>query len=321
MYKKGGLRMISVLQIILIIVGLFLLIKGAEWFVDGASGIAEALHIPNLIIGLTIVAIGTSAPEAAVSITGMMSDNSSIAVGNVLGSNIFNALFVLGISGMIGVLVVSRSTLLFEVPYMLLVTGLFVFLAFEDGKLTFTDSMFLWGAFLVYIVYLIVRGVQAGEHKMTESREKKSLVRHITWVMVGLVIIFASSEMIVQAAEILAKSVGLSERLIALTVVSLGTSMPELMTSVVAAKKGKADIAIGNVIGSNIFNLLFIMGTIGLFKPLVVESAFVPDLFVALGAGALVWFCMLPKKRLNKVTGTLLLVCYVVYVIIRSAGM
>ena len=135
--------MISVLQIILIIVGLFLLIKGAEWFVDGASGIAEALHIPNLIIGLTIVAIGTSAPEAAVSIMGMMSDNSAIAVGNVLGSNIFNALFVLGISGMIGVLVVSRSTLLLEVPYMMFVTGLFVFLQAQFATLQYSplDSM------------------------------------------------------------------------------------------------------------------------------------------------------------------------------------
>lgn len=324
--------MISLLQIILIMISLFLLTKAANWFVDGAAGIAETLRIPHLVIGLTIVAMGTSTPEAAVSIMGALRNNASIAIGNVLGSNIINSLLILGICGIVGVLSVGISTRWVELPYMVVVTILFAVLAINGYCVTFIDGLILWGAFVLYIVYLICRGRAEGmngseKNEELESviisesvRKKKSFLYYLFLCIVGLLFIFASSEMIVSAAEILAKAVGLSERLIALTVVSLGTSLPELFTSITAVRKGKSEFVLGTIIGSNIFNLLFVMGITTIIKPVQVEVAFVADLVVALAAGVILWLFVLPKKQLNRVNGSILLICYVAYVIFRSAG-
>lgn len=324
--------MISLLQIILIMISLFLLTKGANWFVDGAAGIAETLRIPHLVIGLTIVAMGTSAPEAAVSIMGALSNNPSIAIGNVLGSNIINSLLILGVCGIVGVLSVGKSTRWVEIPYMLAVTILFIVLSIKGYCVTFIDGLILWGAFLLYIGYLIYRGKADGIQKLEKKeeskiapvsqqvREKKSFLHYFFLCLIGLLFIFASSEMIVSAAEILAKAVGLSERLIALTVVSLGTSLPELFTSITAVRKGKAEFVLGTIIGSNIFNVLFVAGTTAIIRPIQVEAAFVADFVVVLAAGLILWLCVLPKKQLNKVNGSILLGCYVAYVIFRSAG-
>lgn len=324
--------MISLLQIILILIGLFLLTKGANWFVDGAAGIAETFRIPHLVIGLTIVAMGTSTPEAAVSIMGALSNNESIAIGNVLGSNIINSLLILGVCGIVGVLSVGKSTRYLEIPYMLAVTVLFAVLSIKGYCVTFTDGLILWGAFLLYIGYLIYRGKtdstgqleKAADLEMVpgsgQVRREKSFLHHLFLCLLGILFLFASSEMIVSAAEILAKAVGLSERLIALTVVSLGTSLPELFTSITAVRKGKSELVLGNIIGSNVFNLLFVVGTTAFIDPVQVESAFVTDFVVALAAGLILWLCVLPKKQLNKVNGSILLGCYVAYVIFRSAG-
>lgn len=324
--------MISLLQIILILIGLFLLTKGANWFVDGAAGIAETFRIPHLVIGLTIVAMGTSTPEAAVSIMGALSNNESIAIGNVLGSNIINSLLILGVCGIVGVLSVGKSTRYLEIPYMLAVTVLFAVLSIKGYCVTFTDGLILWGAFLLYIGYLIYRGKtdstgqleKAADLEMVpgsgQVRREKSFLHHLFLCLLGILFLFASSEMIVSAAEILAKAMGLSERLIALTVVSLGTSLPELFTSITAVRKGKSELVLGNIIGSNVFNLLFVVGTTAFIDPVQVESAFVTDFVVALAAGLILWLCVLPKKQLNKVNGSILLGCYVAYVIFRSAG-
>lgn len=324
--------MISFLQIILILIGLFLLTKGANWFVDGAAGIAETFRIPHLVIGLTIVAMGTSAPEAAVCIMGVLSNNESIAIGNVLGSNIINSLLILGVCGIVGVLSVGNTTRFVELPYMIVVTVLFAALSISGYCITFTDDLILWGAFLLYMGYMVYRGKKGaiGQLEETEeakilldagqAREKKPFLRHLSLCLVGLLFLFASSEMIVNAAEILAKAVGLSERLIALTVVALGTSLPELFTSIAAVRKGKTEFVLGTIIGSNIFNLLFVVGITGLIRSVHVETAFVADFVVALAAGLILWLCVLPKKQLNKVNGSILLGCYVAYVIFRSAG-
>ena len=324
--------MISFLQIILILIGLFLLTKGANWFVDGTVGIAETFRIPHLVIGLTIVAMGTSAPEAAVCIMGVLSNNESIAIGNVLGSNIINSLLVLGVCGIVGTLSVGNTTRFVELPYMIAVTVLFAALSISGYCITFTDDLILWGAFLLYIGYMIYRAKKdaMGQLETTEEakilldseqvREKKPFLRHLFLFLLGLLFLFASSEMIVNAAEILAKAVGLSDRLIALTVVALGTSLPELFTSITAARKGKTEFVLGTIIGSNIFNLLFVMGITGLIRALQIETAFVADFVVVLVAGLLLWICVLPKKQLNKVNGSILLGCYVAYVIFRSAG-
>lgn len=324
--------MISLLQIILIFIGLFLLTKGANWFVDGVVGIAETFRIPNLVIGLTIVAMGTSAPEAAVSIMGALSNNESIAIGNVLGSNIINSLLILGVCGIVGVLSVGKTTRYVEIPYMIVVTVLFAVVSIKGYCVTFTDGLILWGAFLLYLGYLIVRGradvIRQKEQakkvnlfpEMEPPLEKKSFLNHLFLCLLGILFLFASSEMIVSAAEILAKAVGLSERLIALTVVALGTSLPELFTSITAVRKGKSELVLGNIIGSNVFNLLFVVGTTACIDPVQVERAFVTDFVVALAAGVILWLCVLPKKQLNRVNGSILLGCYVVYVIFRSAG-
>lgn len=325
--------MISLLQIILIMIGLFLLTKGANWFVDGVVGIAEIFRIPNLVIGLTVVAMGTSAPEAAVSIMGALSNNESIAIGNVLGSNIINSFLILGVCGIVGVLSVGKTTRYVEIPYMIVVTVLFAVLSIKGYCVTVTDGLILWGAFLLYLGYLIVRGREEAIRRQKEEAEKvnlfpemepplekKSFLHHLFFCLLGILFLFASSEMIVSAAEILAKAVGLSERLIALTVVALGTSLPELFTSITAVRKGKSELVLGNIIGSNVFNLLFVVGTTSFIDPVQVESAFVADFVVALAAGVILWLCVLPKKQLNKVNGSILLGCYVAYVIFRSAG-
>lgn len=324
--------MISLLQIILIMIGLFLLTKGANWFVDGVVGIAETFRIPNLVIGLTVVAMGTSAPEAAVSIMGALSNNESIAIGNVLGSNIINSFLILGVCGIVGVLSVGKTTRYMEIPYMIVVTVLFAVLSIKGYCVTFTDGLILWGAFLLYLGYLVVRGRKEAIRQKEEAEkvklfpemelplEKKSFLNHLFFCLLGILFLFASSEMIVSAAEILAKAVGLSERLIALTVVALGTSLPELFTSITAVRKGKSELVLGNIIGSNVFNLLFVVGTTSFIDPVQVERAFVADFVVALAAGVILWLCVLPKKQLNRVNGSILLGCYVVYVIFRSAG-
>ena len=218
-----------IIQLALLAFGFLMLVKGADWFVEGAAGIAEKFGIPQLVVGLTIVAMGTSAPEAAVSITAAMKENADITVGNVVGSNILNILIILGITSAIVTVAVAKSTVKIEIP---------------------------------------------------------------------------------DAATAIAKAVGVSQRFIGLTIVALGTSLPELVTSVSAARKGKADIAIGNIVGSNIFNILFVVGTTALITPVVFASNFLIDTAIAAAAGLLLWICVVKDRKLSRPGGILMLLCY-----------
>lgn len=302
------------LQCLLLVLGFAMLVKGADWFVDGAAGIADRFGVPQLVIGLTIVAMGTSAPEAAVSITAALKGNTGIAIGNIVGSNILNILIILGITSLIITVAVSKSTIRYEIPYMMAITLLLLWMGYTGNEVTFAEGIVLWIAFLAYLFYLFLMAKKNKEAPEEES-VKKPLWKLIGAAALGLVLVVAGSDVTVDSATALAKAIGLSDRFIGLTIVALGTSLPELFTSVNAAIKGKADIAIGNIVGSNIFNILFIIGTVSLITPVVFESSFFIDTLVAFGAGLLLLFCVLRKKELKRSHGVIMLLCYGAYFI------
>jgi cation:H+ antiporter len=294
-------------------VGFVLLVKGADWFVEGVSGIADRFGIPQLVIGLTIVAMGTSAPETAVSITAAIKGNADIAVGNVVGSNILNILIILGISSVITSIAVAKTTIRYEIPIMLGITLLLLVFGANGGTICLWEGIVLLACFVGYLLYMFVM-MKKGEMQSEEiENTKKPLWKMLLSSIVGLGLIIWGSDVTVDAATVLAKIFGLSEKFIGLTVVALGTSLPELFTSVIAARKGKADIAIGNIVGSNIFNILFVIGTSSLIIPVVFEMSFVIDCLVAVAAGVILWLCVCRKKKLNRLDGIIMLICYAAY--------
>ena len=301
------------LDFLLLALGFLFLVKGADWFVEGSSGIADKFGIPQLVIGLTIVAMGTSAPEAAVSITASLKGTADIAVGNVVGSNILNILIILGISSVITSIAVAKTTVRYEIPIMLLSTFLLMGFGMQGGTINLWEGIILWICFIGYLSYMFIM-VKKGEMVAEEvATTQKPVWQLLIWGLVGLGLIIWGSDLTVDAATSLAKRFGMSERFIGLTVVALGTSLPELFTSVSAARKGKADIAIGNIVGSNVFNILFIIGTSSLIIPIIFEASFLIDSFVAVDAGVILWLCVFRKKKLTRLHGILMLLCYAAY--------
>ena len=300
-----------ILSILLLAAGFALLVKGADWFVGGASGIAARLGIPQLVIGLTIVAMGTSAPEAAVSITAALKDSADITVGNVVGSNIMNILIILGLASTLTTIAVAKSTMFREIPFMILTTVMLLVLGL-DGAITLMDGVILWGLFLLYLGYLF-RMAKNGEADVEEIDTDRPLWKSAIWTVVGLVLIIAGSNVAVEAATTIARVLGMSERLIGLTIVALGTSLPELFTSVSAAKRGNADIAIGNIVGSNVFNILFVVGTSALVTPIPFAAAFRTDALIAVGAAVLLLVCCLHRSRVSRKSGLTMLGVYAAY--------
>lgn len=299
----GGKHM----NIILLVLGFILLLKGADWFVDGASSIASRFGIPQLIIGLTIVAMGTSLPEAFVSITAALKSNAAITIGNVVGSNILNVGIILGITALIRPLHIQNSTIKYEMPFMMLVT-LVLILQGINHTISRFDGIVMWLFFLGYLYYIF----KMSKNQMEETEIKKT---NPLFIPLGLICLMVGSNFAVDAATNIAVSLGVSQRFIGLTIVALGTSLPELVTSVTAARKGNADIAIGNIIGSNIFNILFVVGSSALITPVPFESHFVIDSFVAILIGLVLYLCTKKTRVLDKKTGILLLVTYSIYFI------
>lgn len=317
--------MISImLQVLLLILGFGMLIKGADWFVDGAAGMARRWGIPQLVVGLTIVAMGTSAPEAAVSISAALKGNAGITVGNIVGSNILNILIILGVSALITTLAVARSTVRNEIPYMMAITVLFMVLGLTGNRIELWEGIILWVAFLAYLGYLFLMAKRDRENGAEDGQEDEkasaSVWKLLLLTLIGLALIIVGSNVTVDAASAIAEAAGMSDRFIGLTIVALGTSLPELFTSVSAARKGNADIAIGNIVGSNIFNILFIVGTTALITPVIYESRFIVDTLVALGAGLLLWLFVLPRKQLGRAAGVTMLAAYVGYFVYLSIG-
>ncbi len=300
-----------IVPVLLLILGFVMLIKGADWFVDGAAGIAARFGIPQLVIGLTIVAMGTSAPEAAVSINAALNDNAGITIGNVLGSNILNVLVILGVTAVITAIAVQKSTVKIEIPFMLFITVAMMWMGYTGNMIVLWEGILLWVFFVIYLTYLFVMA-KKGQAEEKET-EQKPLWLQIVMLIGGMVLIVLGSDFTVDNASIIAKIFGMDDRLIGLTIVAFGTSLPELVTSVTAATKGKADIAIGNIVGSNIFNILFVVGTTALITPVAFKMNFMIDSIIAILAGVLLWVGVCKDMKLKRPIGILMVCGYAAY--------
>lgn len=302
------------LQIVLLAIGFAMLMKGADWFVEGASAVADRLGIPLIVIGLTIAAMGTSLPEAAVSISAATKGSAGITIGNVVGSNIMNVLVILGLTGVIRKVSVQKNTIRYEIPFTIVITALLAGMGLADQKINRFEGVILWACMILYLAYLYwltKHGVPLED--MPEVDKSEPVWKMILMIVVGIVMIVWGSDISVDAATALAKMFGMSERLIGLTIVAFGTSLPELVTSVTAAIKGKADIAVGNIVGSNIFNILFVVGTTALITPVAYSRDFLVDSLVAIGTMILLFVCVARKKELGRPAGIVMLLAYAGY--------
>lgn len=306
-----------ILSILFIAVGFYFLTKGADLFVEGASKIAVKLHIPEIVVGLTIVAMGTSAPEAAISINAAMNNSAGISIGNVIGSNIFNIALILGLSALIAKLPINKTTLKIEIPFVVFITCVLTAIGKFTGEVSKTSAVLLTILFIIFLSYLYwlsKKGIEKVEG-VEELSEKDTYPRLILLTLFGVALIVVGSDITIKAATELATIFGMSDRVIGLTVVAFGTSLPELVTSVTAARKGKTDIAIGNIVGSNVFNILFVLGISGLVSPMPIPFApnFVTDGIVAIVIAAMLFFLSYKNQGLTKVGGSIFLITYFVY--------
>ncbi len=302
------------IQCLLLALGFAMLVKGADWFVDGAAGVADKLGVPQLVIGLTIVAMGTSAPEAAVSITAALKGNADITIGNVVGSNILNILIILGIVSVIIATPVAKSIIKIDLPFMLVITFVLLGLGYTGNQITRLESLVLIALFIGYLAYLFIDAKKTGGSNGDEEEENnKPMWKLIIIALLGLVLIVLGSDFTVDAATKIATELGMGTRFIGLTIVALGTSLPELFTSVAAALKGKSDIAIGNIVGSNIFNILFIVGLSAVITPVYFASNFVIDTLVSVAAGVILWLAIFKTKKLTRTAGIIMLLGYAGY--------
>lgn len=303
------------LQLLLLVVGFVMLVKGADWFVEGASKLAEKFGIPQLVIGLTIVAMGTSLPEAAVSTSAALKGSAEITIGNVLGSNIMNVLLILGITSVISPLLVQKSTVRYEIPMVIAASALLSAIGIFDGTVGRIDGVILLVGMVLYLLYLLymTKKGQVAAEESNETKKEYGILKMLLMILIGGVMIVVGSDVTVDAATELARIFGMSERLIGLTIVAFGTSLPELVTSVTAAIKGKADIAVGNIIGSNIFNILFVVGIASAITPVVYAGAFAVDSIVCIGTAVLLWLCVFRKHKLQRSGGIIMLICYAAY--------
>lgn len=299
------------LSIALLIIGFVLLIRGADFFVDGASALANRMCIPPIIIGLTVVAMGTSAPEAAVSVSSAMAGSNAIAIGNVLGSNSANILLILGLTAYITTLNVQKNTIQYEMPFMIAITFLLGFMGWNFGHISQASAAILLVIFAIFLGYLYIISKQ----NTCDVAEIKNLsaVKIVLYILLGLVALVVGSKLTVDSACEIARFVGISERVIGLTIVAIGTSLPELVTSAIAAKKGESDIAIGNIVGSNIFNILFVLGIAGIILPIPFSQEFVFDSIIAILAAVLLLMFTFRNKKMGKKTGILFILIYIAY--------
>ena len=305
---------------ILLIIGFVLLIKGADFFVDGASSVAAKLKVPSLIIGLTVVSMGTSMPEAAVSISASLGGDNGISLGNVIGSNIFNLLMVVGISSIILPIMTDRAILKRDMPVNIGITAVLCIMLL-DGKLSRLDAAFLLLMLAAYLFILIRSALKNRE----EGEETKVLTwfKSILFIVLGAAAIIGGGQLVVNSAKAIAASLGMSDTLIGLTVVALGTSLPELVTSVVAARKGDSGIAMGNVVGSCIFNILFILGMAGVISPMDADVEFFIDTGILIAVSLVMLLFAFTKRKTDRLEGTacvLMYAAYTAYIIMRAYG-
>lgn len=307
------------LSYVLLIVGFVLLVKGADYFVEGCSSVAKILKVPSIIIGLTIVAFGTSAPEAAVSITAALTGNNDIAIGNVIGSNIFNLLVVVGVCGLILPMGIDKGILKKEFPFSIVVAAVLLAMIGFDHQVGRIDGLILLVFFACFLGWMI-HSALTGREEASEEYKVLTPLRSAVYILCGLAAVVLGGDCVVKSASSIAESFGLSQNLIALTIVALGTSLPELVTSIVASRKGENGLALGNVVGSNIFNLLLILGASSAISPVTVQFESVIDLSVLIVFSLITWVLARGKYKIGRVDGGVMLAMYLgymVYIILR----
>ncbi len=331
------------LQILLLLFGFVLLVKGADFFVDGAAGVAGKAKIPELVIGLTVVAFGTSAPELSVSLQAALGGSAGITIGNVLGSNITNILLILGLSAVFRALPVGKSSLKIDLPFVLFISALFIALGGIDNTLGLVDGIVMVALLIAYVVFLVWDALRTRKKQLElgvafeEEEEKEEVtgafnvwyegMKEKTWFLflilaIGLACIVWGADFVVNSATYIAEVLNVDDRIIGLTVVAIGTSLPELVTSVTAAIKGKTDIAVGNIIGSNIFNVLCVAGLTAIITPLEFTSAFVIDGIIALAATVLLAaLAYLKGHKIGRVGGIIMLAGFVAYYVYLFAAL
>ena len=301
-------------QVLILLVGFFLLVKGADWFVEGAASIAKKLGIPQLVIGLTIVAMGTSLPEAAVSITAALDNNAGITIGNIVGSNILNILIILGITAVITNVSIQKSTFYYEIPFMLIITVILMIFGITGSKITFMEGVIFWILFLLYLGYLYVMS-KKGTEQEEENVKDIPVWKCLLFMVLGGVMVVMGSDFAVSGATEIARFFGMSERFIGLTIVAFGTSLPELVTSVVAARKNEVDMAVGNAVGSNIFNILMVLGIASAINPVSLIRENVIDIIILVVFSVVVWIFAATKKKISRKEGIAMVAMYLVYAV------
>lgn len=305
------------MEYLLLIAGFILLIKGADFFVEGSSSVAKRLRVPSLIIGMTIVAMGTSLPECSVSITAALAQNTGVAVGNAVGSNIFNLMVVCGVCSLFCPLRVTKQILQREFPFSIFVAAVLFVLGWMGMVLGHLDGILLLAIFLFFLVWMITSALQvrkAGKKVVEEEYQIRPIPQCIVLIIGGMVAIAVGGDVVVDSASKIAATFGMSQNLIGLTIVAFGTSLPELVTSVVAAHKREVDMALGNVIGSNIFNILFVLGIASAISPMNFNMENVIDIIVLVVMSAIVLFFAWSQERISRAEGITMLTMYAAYV-------
>jgi len=312
---------------ILIVIGFFLLIKGADYLVDGSVGIAKRFHIPEIVIGLTVVSIGTSMPELIVSITSAFEGFSDMAIGNVVGSNIANLLLILGVAAVLRPVMLKRETRLIEVPLCLAISIIFYFICNLGLDVTREEGLLLILLFILFIIYTIIMAFKGNEFdkedetevkENTEEDKEQPVLKNLFHIALGIAALKFGGDLAVNNAVIVAEWFGLSEKIISVTILAIGTSLPELVTTVSAAIKKESDIAIGNILGSNIFNMLLIIGVSALIKPITYNLSYNMDMYIAMiAAFVLFLFAYIPpKNQMSRMNGIVYLLIYIIYMVI-----
>jgi len=314
------------IAVVLLIIGFILLIKGADFLVDSSSNIAKRFHIPEIIIGLTIVSIGTSLPELFVSVNSAITGHSDMSVGNVVGSNVCNLLLILGLAATINPLKFKRETRLIEMPMCLAVTIIFGILCNTNGRISKPEAILLIVLFAIFIIYTVVMGIKGEKfdkedediEEAEEDKKKISILKNIIFIIIGIVGLKFGGDLVVNNATIIAEHFHISEQIISLTIVAIGTSLPELVTSVIAAIKGNSDISIGNILGSNIFNMLLIMGVAALINPITYNLVYNFEIVILIIASIILALFPIipPKNKMSRRNGIIYLILYIIYTII-----
>ncbi|MBQ7891380.1 MAG: calcium/sodium antiporter [Erysipelotrichaceae bacterium] len=308
------------MDIIFLVIGIFFLVKGADLFVDGASSIASNIKIPTIIVGLTIVAFGTSAPEAAVSVTAALAGSNEIAISNVVGSNIFNLMMVVGAAAMIMKMHVQTSIIKEEFPILIVASLLLVVFCLTGSSISRIEALIFLLCIIAYVIRCVMTALKDRDNLEVEPAKYNTIMAVLLGVL-GMAGIVLGADFVVDGASSIAKALGVSETMIGLTIVSIGTSLPEFVTSVVAARKGEVDLALGNVIGSNLFNILFILGLSGTIIPIPFASSMNIDIFIMLGCTLFVYLIAKTRKSFGFASGLVMVlfnIAYLVFVCIRA---